>query len=212
MARPKSRKAPEWTIPEMRILEKHYRNLSAAEIQRRHLPHRTVNAIRNMAARVKAGKWKHQAWSDEEEGLLREHYPFEGPSCSGRLPGRTPEAVVAKARELGLSTLWSDEEVMILRQAYPRWGSPGASQSLPHKSKEAVQKKAKELGIRYDRTIGDGTSTLEWTEEEKRLLQQNINRPLSALCELFPERTKIAIKTMRQRLRRGRSERRPKGD
>ncbi|MCD6006892.1 hypothetical protein [Halomonas sp. IOP_31] len=188
------------------MLERHYRSMNAAEIQRRFLPHRTLNAIRNTAVSIKAGKWPHRRWSDSEVDTLRMFYSREGPGVACRLEARTPAAVRAKAMEEGLSTRWTEQDIEILRRKYPVGGIRAAASELPDKSRVAIRSQARSLGLRYKRRLGDGTSCLAWTEEEIERLKEHQNIKFGDLCRLFPGRSKVAIKTMRQRLRRGRSD------
>lgn len=200
------RKKRSWTVPELEILERHYREMSAAEIKRRYLPHRTINAIRNTASAIGAGKWKNKVWSYVEEGVVLRSYHDSGRSLYERLPGRTAGAVTAKAREMEVSTRWTSQEIDTLRREYPVGGVKTASQALPNKSESSVRSMARKLGIRHARKKGDGTNVLPWSECELRRLRENQNLKLGKLCELFPDRTKVSVKTMRQRIRRGRSD------
>jgi hypothetical protein len=199
------RKDESWTLREIEILERHYRTMSASDIQQRFLPHRTLNAIRNTASAIKAGKWLHCEWDEGEIEILRVHYPLEGTGCSKRLPKRTPGAVRAKAYEIGLTTHWPEEDIEILRRTYPDGGSRASAEKLPWRSLSAIRSKVQVLGLRYHRRKGDGTSGQAWTEAELIALKENSHLKLGELCKLLPDRTKVSIKTMRQRLRRGRT-------
>lgn len=66
--------------------------------------------------------WK--PWKPEEDALVREHYPIQGPSWDGWnacLPGRTKASIQLRASKLGLSVerrrrqgrryrTWTDDE------------------------------------------------------------------------------------------------------
>lgn len=90
-------------LAEMDYLEENYRAHSLAYIAE-HLG-RTVKAITGMAVQLRCTEKNIQHWSNTEKTVLLHHYdsPTSLQTIFSLLPGRSPTAIMAMARKMGLS-------------------------------------------------------------------------------------------------------------
>lgn len=188
-----------WTIQELRYVEKQYGHQKVTEIAM-HLQ-RSVTAVRMAAASLGLTAPAAQPWSEEEKQILMTHYS-EGRRMGWlmeQLPGRNRKTIYWMADKLGLVSAynWTKKECDILRQYYPSMGSR-ISAMLPGRESYAIRFKAMKMGLRFEGT-GYGTA---WTPEEKKKLLKNIHLPLTTLSGFFPDRTRTAVKTARETVRR----------
>lgn len=148
-------------------------------------------------------------WTDEENAIMREHYPDEGTEIIGRFKGRTKRAIWLQAMRLGLNvkeeTLtknirmhvkdgdngyveWTKEEKDILRSQYV------GNESRIHELIPRHTKKACSVRASVEKLTRMNT---RWTDEELKLLKENIGLGIKELSPLFPGRTKAAVATKR---------------
>ncbi len=97
-------------------------------------------------------------WTEEEDEILKQHYPNEGEHVSKRLPGRCVSCCMHRAtRYLGLQSLrksqdhnWTEEDYDILRHRYPREGASQEIADLIGVSRIAAGAMARtKLGLRW---------------------------------------------------------------
>lgn len=123
-------------------------------------------------------------WSEEEDNIIKQYYPIEGPKVADRLPGRTREACKARAYLLN-STIrhnirWSEIEDDIIRKYYYVEGS-SVSKRLPGRTRAACMERAALLNVHYN---------THWTPEEDNILKEhypyegiNVNKRLPGRTE-----------------------------
>lgn len=134
-------------------------------------------------------------WSKEEDEICRKYYPSEGSSVSLRLPGRTRQACVLRARYLGVScnkevrykkrNRWTQEEIEILKKYYPEEGARVVKR-LPNRTATNCTSKASELKIR---SIGAKKEHARWTKEDDEILHKYFPIEGEACFTRFPYRT-----------------------
>lgn len=140
-------------------------------------------------------------WSPEEEEAVREHYPRHGRSWDGWgaiLPARTPRAISAHARALGVTFEdkphpgWTEEECDLIREYYEDFGADweGWRSVLPRRSPLAIRTKANRLGI---------IAKPRWSCEEMAALFRHPFRSeqWSKWKDILPGRSEHAIRRMR---------------
>ena len=104
-------------------------------------------------------------WTAEEDKVVRMwHSRLPAEEISARLPGRTAEAVVGRARQLGFRSdvFWKDGEIQFLK-ANPGMSAADAARTLG-KTLHAVHHKRRDLGM--TRKITRKT----WTDDDRSLL------------------------------------------
>lgn len=103
----------DWTTEEDKILQTFYSQEGGSVSAR--LPGRTAGACRTRARRFgliapRLPRVNPNAWTAEEDEILRTFYPEEGCSVSARLPGRTTRACRARFGRLGLKVPRSEDK------------------------------------------------------------------------------------------------------
>ena len=102
-----------------------------------------------------------KAWTDDETGILRDHY-----SCADRakvmalLPGRTWLSICCKAYQLGLTgndKAWLEEELNTLRENCATALKDDLVAMLPGRSPMAIMKNGCKLGLRRSDAAVRGT-------------------------------------------------------
>ncbi|MCP1292298.1 hypothetical protein NK214_19140 [Chromobacterium sp. S0633] len=88
-------------------------------------------------------------WNARELEVLRQEYPLIGAACQSLLPDRSPAAIHAQAKALGLRPphRWSEEELSILRREYPLRGE-ACRAMLPGRGALAINVQAYRMGLR----------------------------------------------------------------
>ncbi len=193
-----------WTIREIKLMERHYRTLGPEELQRRYLPDRTLRGLYAMGAKLGlVRKHRKTLWSEGEIELLLRHY---GELSLNDLqqryfPHRTRNSIMGAAGRFGARSQvidWSDEEFRILQQVYPDGGAEAVRRYLPSRTANQIVYKASLYCI-YRRLW-------RWTEEEIRQLTAHQHLQPGELAELFPQRTKKAVRTKLRELRQKRGQ------
>lgn len=91
---------PLWTKEEIEILKEHYPSGGWKEVNKL-LPTRTKSSIKGCAQKIGIKSEKvFNDWSNNEIQIIKKYYPKEGRNCISRLPGRTIEGLVYKAKNL----------------------------------------------------------------------------------------------------------------
>ena len=104
-----------WTRNEIRILKLYYADTPTERLIKDFLPDKTYNQISKKASRlglrktqdalkIAANKPRKNAWTNEENQILKEYYKTLGPTkISQHLPNRTYQAIQTQAQKLGLT-------------------------------------------------------------------------------------------------------------
>lgn len=121
-------------------------------------PGRSKAAIQRRASHLGlTRKTEGAPWTEEENAILRAHYPALGQGTITHLPGRTGKAVKLQADRLGIIYTgdgaklagpdWSPKEDQIIRDYYPVEGSDCKSRMLRRRSDSSVRARAHELDV-----------------------------------------------------------------
>lgn len=114
-------------------------------------------------------------WSASEDAIVRDGYA-NGLSCdevAAALAQRTPTAVAARARRLGLATYarrWTVEDDIRLRRILPRCSVDHAARLLS-RTPEGVRRRARRLGLASPRPPEVTHAGARWTPDEDGLLR-----------------------------------------
>jgi hypothetical protein len=188
-----------WSEEELEILKQNP-DLKIEALQTL-LPGRTTYAIKTKRKRLRdSGELTASKpiafWSEEEDAILRQHYPIEGANCDKYLPNRTRGSIRKRARDLKLYLIakpdWSEEEDAVLQQYYQSEGTD-CYKRLPNRSRQAARHRARSIGLTAEKS-------LLWSEEEINLLKNYPDLEIEELQTLLPDRTKSAILIKRTRL------------
>ncbi len=144
---------------------------------------------------------QHLRWTEEENDLLRTHFPKEGLTVASRFPQRSPSAIASHAyKTLRLKIAkneirpWSKEELKVLKDFFHVEGKK-VSARLPGRNQSVCYQKAKELGL---------TSTVKkpWTKDEIYIMETFYNKEsIYQLLDRLPDRGEQSIR--RQACRMG---------
>ncbi|EDH5632763.1 hypothetical protein CB172_20365 [Salmonella enterica subsp. enterica serovar Claibornei] len=194
----------DWTLQELQFVEAHYGVMKTAEIAR--TLGRSVVSVRQ-AARNQGRNKTCRAWTEAEEDIIRMEYALGSriKKIMERLPGRTREAIIQRARKMEIvnarSLVWSEQERQILKQHYPTEGT-GVTAMLPGRTARAVNMAAHNMGITFQGSAGTSRHQ-KWREQEWQLLGKNSHLPLKELTALFPGRTQASVQHALMRLKNG---------
>ncbi|MCM1441434.1 MAG: DEAD/DEAH box helicase family protein, partial [Roseburia sp.] len=99
-------------------------------------------------------------WSDYDDDVIRAYYPLEGSTCWLRIPYRTKQQVIDRARMLGVTKnrRWTPTEDFILRLYYRTEGD-AIWKRLPSRSSSAINARARKLNL-----------VVTWSQEEDLIL------------------------------------------
>lgn len=101
-------------------------------------------------------------WSPEEEAIIRQHYQHGTHATQAALEAagyqRTRRGIAQKARQMGVTSMWTDTEERILKINYPRRGAKATSERLAeygyHRSPRAVIEHARKINVRVGEIKG----------------------------------------------------------
>ncbi len=117
---------------------------------------------------------RRRRWRVPEDAILRDGYA-NGLTCSEIASGltqRTPTAVAARARKLGLATYarrWTNDDDNRLRRILAVRSVDHATQLLG-RTPEAIRRRARKLGLPLTRSAESKRAGARWTSEEDELL------------------------------------------
>ena len=191
-----------WSNSELEILQKYYPQIGF-EVEKL-LPGKSRRSIY-----VQAGLMSLESpskWTPTEDDLLRLHYPEMGKDVAKFFFGRRSEIACAKrAIVLGLSynnnrRPWTEDELSILDRHYPLVGS-AVSEMLPGRSIVSCQKKAAQRNLTYQSSkINKPKTAKRWSSEELEILRENYPQMGPGVCQLLPNRTRMACIKMAESL------------
>ena len=132
------------------------------------------------------GQARAPKWTEEEDNILREHYPTMRKKVADLLPERTEAACAIRAAHLKIAAHgpWTEQEDEVLREIYPDIGDE-VSKYLPNRSRNACRKRAAELQIPHVH----GT----WTKSEDDILRTYYPQMGIAVRDLIPYRSRQSI-------------------
>ena len=133
-------------------------------------------------------------WTPDEDAIIRDHYTGEGAEVTARLlEGRTPQAVIKRARRLGVirdgyhkqeRKLWTWREDEVLRDLWPTTSTARIVEmgALPGRSPDDMRRRASKLKVRRLRSwevaerrqaegMEFGAPAHLWTAADERLLR-----------------------------------------
>lgn len=168
---PSRQRLSEWTLREIRLIERYYPSMSIQAFQARYLPHRSVLSIKSRASLL--GVHQRPRWTRAETALLRKHYlSFSAAELRRRyLPLRTERAIWHQAELLGLKPQteprhrWTAKDIALLKR---EWTKPGGRERV-----------AKQMGLPV-RIISSRAAHLRvyrkrdnhWTKREDAILRK----------------------------------------
>jgi hypothetical protein len=127
---------------------------------------------------------RRRRWDVVEDSTVRDGYS-DGLTCeeiAQRLSGRTPTAVAARARKLGLTTYGrrctADEERLLSRTLAQH--SVADAARLLGRTPEAIRRKARTLGIATSASPGGARAGARWTADDDALVR--LHAALNPLC------------------------------
>ena len=128
-------------------------------------------------------------WTEEEDEILRTHFPEMGAKVASLLPGRTRGACQKRASNMNLTDrkVWTEAEEEILRANYPTMGRRVA-ELLPNHSDNACQMRAQILGVKK----ADYHRARKWTAREDDIIRENYPIMGTSVQDYLPGRTKDA--------------------
>lgn len=137
---------------------------------------RSADALRLRARQLRLHRpAPRRRWSASEDAIVRDGYA-NGLSCdevAAALAQRTPTAVAARARRLGLATYarrWTVEDDIRLRRILPRCSVDHAARLLS-RTPEGVRRRARRLGLASPRPPEVTHAGARWTPDEDGLLR-----------------------------------------
>jgi hypothetical protein len=128
-------------------------------------------------------------WTEAEDAVVRDGYA-EGLTCSDitrELPGRTPTAIAARARALGIATyarVWTPRDDALLRQLARTHSIHDAARALG-RTPAALRKRSARLGVAPPRDPGAPRNGAAWTADEDELLRLHPGLNPAKLAELL---------------------------
>jgi|GEM_PF-3823040 hypothetical protein len=138
---------------------------------------RSLRSIQRRAKALGIGPSTHVApWSDEEEGLLRAHYPLGGSKAVEKQLGgtRSRAAIRARAKLLGLRrsgrAIWTPERLRILERLYPAEGATAVRDALGGLvTLQAIISMARLRGLKR----ASGFRATQWLSEDDGVVRAN---------------------------------------
>ena len=185
-----------WKIKDIRYVEQHYGRLPTEYIAIK--LGRTVGAVKRIAQQSKVGKASPKPWTEDERGLVRQHYHKGLDYMLALLPGRTRKAISVQASHLEVrASNWSEQERQYLRDHHD---------SIPL-SKIASVLGRSPGGVRrmaYEMHLGNKPRrpAKPWTEWEMAVLRKYSNQEawIVRVQPLLPGRTRGAIGTQASKM------------
>jgi hypothetical protein len=141
-------------------------------------------------------------WSSEEDALLRDGYAA-GLTCeaiAGTLAARTPTAVAARARKLGLATYarrWSDLDDARLARALSRHAIDEVARALG-RTPEAIRRRAAKLGLDARPTPHGRRGGARWTPDDDEFLRLHPGLNPALLATLLDRSDRAVAARLRQ--------------
>ena len=129
-------------------------------------------------------------WTQEEDKILIDNYVLKGVEyCCSLLPNRTEQAIIVRARSLGLYSgiYWTPEEDKVLIDNYASKGLNYCLKNLPNRTEGGIRHRIGVLGIKP-------TTRSEWSVEEEEFLKENYVKYGAKYCfDNLPNRNLGAI-------------------
>ena len=181
-----------WSEEELTIIKQHYED-RGPEYCADLLPHRTKNAVANMAKSL--GLATRRLWTAEELDFLRVNYAILGGKGCAEALKKSYTAVRTKASDLKLQSatdVWSAEEIKFIKLYYIERGAVYCATHLG-RSVDSVRQKACKFHLT--------TSSTDWNRAEIDFLKRHYVQDGVKFCvDGLPGRTAKAIINQANRL------------
>jgi hypothetical protein len=141
-------------------------------------------------------------WSASEDAIVRDGYA-NGLSCdeiAAALAQRTPTAVAARARRLGLATYarrWTTEDDIRLRRILPLCSVDHAARLLS-RTPEGVRRRARRLGLAAPRPPEVTRAGARWAPDEDELLRLHAALNPALLATLLGRSDHAVVRRLRR--------------
>ena len=185
-------RAKKWSTEEDDVIREHYPYMGTGV--QSYLPGRTRDACQQRANLLGVVQQCYSdrdmspknKWSEEEDAILREHYPVMGRRVAELLPHRSETSCYTRAYKLGVKVHnWTRKEDNILRKHYPVMGGKVAA-LLPHHTKAACIARATRLNVKV---------RYRWSEEEDQLIRTYYPSMGGAVVRMIPTHSRGACIT-----------------
>ena len=186
-----------WTAEEIAVLREHYPLMGPDVVAL--FPERAPTTVMYMVHSLRLHRSpeidrryranRADAWTDEEDAILREHYTAMGTMVSSLLPNRSISSIRTRAYALGIPSkkvfsTWTDEEIQMLREYVPIIGCEETQHLfIRNHSFAACLNKCEELGLRFI------SVSPTWTDEELSILFEHYPEIGLDVCKLLPNRS-----------------------
>jgi len=123
-------------------------------------------------------------WTEEEDKIIRKYYPIEGSKVAERLPGRTKDTCIYRAKTLKINSdkFWTKEEDEILKKYYPIEGMDVVKR-LPGRTRNGCKARARLFNVLV---------LHHWTPEEDEILKKYYPTEGGDVYKRLPGRTSSA--------------------
>jgi|GEM_PF-3536359 len=178
----------KWTSEEEDILKKYYNPNSTIQLLLDMLPNRTSWAIYNKLKKLGlSDNISYNAWTPEEDEILKKYYKKEFKKILKRLPNRTKDGVAKRVEFLNLQTKnwspkWTSEEDEILKTYYPLEGIKVINR-LSNRDENSIRNQTQKLKIK----VNDRSPN--WTPEEDEIIKKYYKNGMKTLMLYLPNRT-----------------------
>lgn len=158
--------AKSWSEEEDNIIRKYY-PIMGVKVSELLTIKRSDTCIRSRAADLNITRYLYyKKWSEGEDNIIRKYYSDIGLDIHKMLPGRTRNAIIARAIHLNIKRIkrWTEEEDQIIRDYYPKLGAK-IKEMLPGRDTKAIRLRANNLNVYV--------MDKKWTDEELLCLKNN---------------------------------------
>lgn len=183
-----------WTEDEIKILKEKYVLLGGKGCAKL-IPNHSTDMIIYKANKLGLGninrKKKGKSWTEEEDNIIKEFYPLEGPNMQKRLPTRSKKNItyratcVLKVQHIDQTKIWTPEMDKILYDNYEKLGPKKCSEFslLKNKKVSNILNRAKKLGLK----------TSSWSENEINIIKTYYASEGQDIQYRLPEHTLVSI-------------------
>ena len=180
-----------WSEEEDNIIIKYY-PIMGIKVSELLTIKRSDTCIRSRAAYLNATN-NCKKWSEEEDQIIIKYYSDIGLDIQKMLPGRTRNAIIARAIHLNIKRTkrWTEEEDQIIRDYYPKLGTK-IKEMLPGRDTKAITLRANNLNVYV--------IDKKWTDEELLCLKNNYPSMGKKVSELLPDRTPTSCSVKARKL------------
>ena len=216
---PPERDNTDWSDEETEALKANYGKMSARELHQKHLPGRTVSAIREKARKLglsqaspnkpdRSKPSKFALWTPEETETLKQNASrLSRAELQALLPEKTLKQINQKASSLGLidenRIEWTDKEIEALRTNAPTHTMKELRGILAGRDETSIRSKLRTLGIecKLSRKPPSKKEKAKWNDGDiEKLRRLAPGRTPYEIAESFPGRTDVSVRLECDRL------------